>query len=195
MSWPELPSPTMVTIMTPMRKFCWMRWLIHYLSPAADWKESKPEKHRDGSTEVCYERVAIVSEIPTEHEELIYVQRRADWSERTTILQQRGIYTTTRENSNSGGHKDHQGKLKCIWRAVEMVWWPEMTNEIRKVVNSIKVCNICSEVIWVPVEALKSAPFPNRPWWWLATDVLQHDEKSYIVVVDYYSRYIDDSQK
>ena len=63
-----------------------------------------------------------------------------------------------------------------------------MTREIRKLV---KGCNICSEMRRVPVKPLKTTPFPERPWWRLATDVLEHEGDNYIVVVDYFSRFID----
>ena len=85
-------------------------------------------------------------------------------------------------------HKGHQGEVKCIRRATEIVWWPGMTSEIR---GLVKGCNICSEMRRVPVEPLKTTPFPERPWWRLATDVLEHEGDNYIVVVDYFSRFID----
>ena len=88
-------------------------------------------------------------------------------------------------------HKGHQGEVKCVRRAVEIVWWPGMTKEIREIVKN---CAICSEVRKVPVEPLQTTPFPERPWWRLATDVLEYEGKTYMVVVDYFSRYIDARQ-
>ena len=85
-------------------------------------------------------------------------------------------------------HKGHQGEVKCIRRATELVWWPGMTKEIRE---RVKNCEICLENRRVPAEPLRATPLPERPWWRLATDVLEHNGTQYIVVVDYYSRYID----
>ena len=85
-------------------------------------------------------------------------------------------------------HKGHQGEVKCIRRATELVWWPGMTKEIREIVKN---CEICLENRRVPAEPLRATPLPERPWWRLATDVLEHNGTQYIVVVDYYSRYID----
>ena len=85
-------------------------------------------------------------------------------------------------------HCGHQGEVKCIRRAVDIVWWPGMTKEIRELV---KDCLTCAETRRVPAEPLMTTPFPDRPWWRLATDVLEHEGQSYIVVTDYFSRYID----
>ena len=42
-----------------------------------------------------------------------------------------------------------------------------------------------------PAEPLMNAPFPDRPELRLATDVLEYEGQSYIVVTDYFSRYLD----
>ena len=84
-------------------------------------------------------------------------------------------------------HKGHQGELKCIRRAAEVVWWPGMTREIREVV---KECPECEEFRRQPREPLKSTPLPEKPWWRIAIDLFEKDGRTYLVVVDYYSRYI-----
>jgi hypothetical protein len=33
--------------------------------------------------------------------------------------------------------------------------------------------------------------FPNRPWEKVASDLFEHNKQSYLLVVDYYSRYIE----
>jgi hypothetical protein len=85
-------------------------------------------------------------------------------------------------------HRGHQGEVKCIRRASEVVWWPGMTKNIRDVV---KTCEICAADRKVAPEPLMSTEMPERPWWRVACDLFEHKAQQYIVVVDYYSRYID----
>lgn len=84
-------------------------------------------------------------------------------------------------------HAGHQGETKCIQRAVAVVWWPGMTKDIR---NVVRMCSSCEEHRRKPPEPLITSPLPERPWWRLAIDLFQKDGKNYLVVVDYYSRYI-----
>ena len=84
-------------------------------------------------------------------------------------------------------HSGHQGETKCIRRATEVVWWPGMTAEIRALVKS---CEKCEEFRRKPKEPLLPTPFPERAWWRLAADLLKRDGKTYLVVVDYFSRFI-----
>ena len=84
-------------------------------------------------------------------------------------------------------HSGHQGEGKCIKRAAEVVWWPGMTTHIRNVVSS---CPVCTEFRRIPPEPMEGTPFPDRPWHRIAMDFCMKDNANYLVVVDYYSRYI-----
>jgi hypothetical protein len=84
-------------------------------------------------------------------------------------------------------HKGHQGESKCIRRATELVWWPGMTAEIRELV---KMCTSCIPFRNVAREPIAQTPLPDRTWWRLAADVCEKDSIQYLVLVDFYSRYI-----
>jgi len=84
-------------------------------------------------------------------------------------------------------HRGHQGETKCIRRAGELVWWPGMSSDIR---NMVRECTTCEEFRRKPREPLLSTPLPERPWWRLAVDLFENDGHTFLVVVDYYSRYI-----
>ena len=84
-------------------------------------------------------------------------------------------------------HAGHQGEVKCIERASQVVWWPGMTRAIRE---HVKGCSKCEEHRRIPREPLQQTPFPERAWWRVAMDLFELDEKSFLVVVDYYSRFI-----
>lgn len=84
-------------------------------------------------------------------------------------------------------HRGHQGETKCVARATSTVWWPGMTAQVREIV---KKCAMCEQHRTKPREPLVSTPLPERPWWRLATDIFEKEGVKYLLVVDYYSRYI-----
>lgn len=92
-----------------------------------------------------------------------------------------------RDRVLSDVHRGHQGETKCVQRAVEVAWWPGMTKDIREVVRG---CGVCEEHRKKHREPLLLTALPERPWWRLATDLFQKDGRNYLVLVDYYSRYI-----
>ena len=92
-----------------------------------------------------------------------------------------------RDNILKDIHKGHQGESNCIRRASDIVWWPGMTREIRKMVAR---CDLCEKFRQKAREPLISTPFPERPWWRLAIDLFEMQQKSYLITIDYYSRFI-----
>ena len=84
-------------------------------------------------------------------------------------------------------HEGHQGIVKCKARAKSTVWWPGITKEIEDYVTD---CNTCARNRYQPPEPLQPTPYPARPWQHVATDLFYWEGKVYIVIVDYFSRYI-----
>ncbi len=60
-------------------------------------------------------------------------------------------------------HDGHMGVVKCCERAKQSVWWPGIG---------------------------MTTPLPNRPWERVAADICEVDKRNYLVVIDYFSRYI-----
>ena len=85
-------------------------------------------------------------------------------------------------------HEGHQGMNKCKERARQSVWWPGIGKQISEFVMSCKIC--CQNSINHP-EPLKPTEMPCRPWQRLGTDLFVFNKQSYLLVVDYYSRYIE----
>lgn len=85
-------------------------------------------------------------------------------------------------------HEGHQGVTKCVARAQGSLWWPGITRQIKEMVER---CEICCQYSQTKTEPLMTTPLPARPWQKVAADIFQWKNGHYIVVVDYYSRYIE----
>ena len=66
--------------------------------------------------------------------------------------------------------------------------WPGLGKQLTNVVQS---CKICCKFAYQPKEPLMSTPFPKLPWQKVATDLFTWKSTKYLMVVDYYSRYIE----
>jgi hypothetical protein len=85
-------------------------------------------------------------------------------------------------------HQAHQGITKCRMRARKSVWWPRMSTEIREMIQNCKVCRVNTEN---PIEPLCPSTLPERPWERLGADLFEFQKKHYLLLVDYYSRWIE----
>ena len=85
-------------------------------------------------------------------------------------------------------HSTHQGETKTLLLAKESVFWPGITNDIR---NMIKDCQLCAQHQAAPPKMPILQPeLPTRPWEKIGTDLFEYKEQNYLMIVDYYSRYI-----
>ena len=85
-------------------------------------------------------------------------------------------------------HQGHQGFQKCRSRIATAVWWLGVTKALE---NFIKTCTVCQKTVPQRKEPLVSSPLPNHPWEKLATDLFELNGSTYIVLVDYYSRFVE----
>ncbi|KAL5510119.1 hypothetical protein EMCRGX_G005608 [Ephydatia muelleri] len=86
-------------------------------------------------------------------------------------------------------HIGHMGITKCSQRAREVMFWPGMNKAIEQMVSR---CTICQEYRDSnPKEPMLSGPMLEHPWEVVATDLFQWDNKDYLLLVDYYSRYVE----
>ena len=88
-------------------------------------------------------------------------------------------------------HSGHQGISKCYERAKHSVWWPGIREDINR---TIEKCIICSQFREQRAEPLIPSSFPDHPWQRVGTDLLEWRKANYLLVVDYYSRFIEISK-
>ena len=85
-------------------------------------------------------------------------------------------------------HSGHQGVTKCQARARQSVWWPGIRGEIKEKVSS---CSVCYKHRSQNAEPLLPSQFPDYPWQCVGSNLFAWEGMSYLLVVDYYSRYIE----
>lgn len=98
------------------------------------------------------------------------------------------IPTELRTDVLSHIHEAHQGMVKCKQRAQDSVWWLGLNRDIE---NLVKSCDVCSKLRNDRAEPMISTDFPTRPWEKLGSDLFHWKGNTYLLVICYYSRYIE----
>ena len=86
-------------------------------------------------------------------------------------------------------HSSHLGMLKCKQRARELIYWPGMNKQIEDVVSR---CSACLTHRNKPQrEPMVIQPIPPLPWSKVGTDLFEINGCHYLVLVDYFSNFIE----
>ena len=85
-------------------------------------------------------------------------------------------------------HEGLQGIKKCLLHSRESLFWPGITNKICQTVNKCSTCQSTSTAH----RKLPSVPseIPPHVWHTLGTDLFYWKHSDYLVLGDYYSKYL-----
>ena len=83
-------------------------------------------------------------------------------------------------------HTRHQGVQRCRLCVNTAVWWPGLSHEVE---NMVKQCPTCAKVHSPQKEPMIPTELPDYPWQKIGTDLFQLKGATYLVVVDYFSRF------
>ena len=85
-------------------------------------------------------------------------------------------------------HHGHQGIQRCKLRVASSVWWPGVSSAVEQFVQS---CPVCQKLTIPPKEPLISPTLPHYPWERIAADLFELKGANYLLVADYYSRFVE----
>ncbi len=86
-------------------------------------------------------------------------------------------------------HQGHQGLTKCREHYKGAVWWPGIASDVKRLVSSCKHCNIHRPS--QNKEPLITTTLPDLPWQKLAADLCELRGRHYLIVIDYFSRWLE----
>ena len=83
-------------------------------------------------------------------------------------------------------HQGHQRIQRCCLQASISVWWPGLSSQIDKLVHN---CPHCAKYRAPRKEPLMLSTLPDYPWQKIGTDLFVLNGTTYLLAVDYFSRY------
>ena len=86
-------------------------------------------------------------------------------------------------------HSSHIGVEGCIRRARDTLYWPRMATELREYISKCDVC--LAHRTGQAKETLVQHEVVARPWSKVAADLCELDNRTLLVITDYYSNFIE----
>ena len=85
-------------------------------------------------------------------------------------------------------HQGHQGIEACRTKAREFVFWVNINSDLKELVEK---CDICQAHQYSTISVQKYvSEVPPHPWHTLGSDLFYHKRIDFLVVVDYFSKYL-----
>ena len=99
------------------------------------------------------------------------------------------IPTSLRPEMKQKVHAGHLGINSCLRRARDLIFWPGMTTDIRRYIESCDTC--ASSMCQQSPEPILLHEIPPRPWEKIGTDLLQMQGRQYLVTSDYHTNFTE----
>ena len=118
------------------------------------------------------------------------------WNYREDLSMENGLITkgarllipsTLRRKVLEQIHNGHLGIEKCMLKARDSVFWPGISNDIHETVEKYGICQASSRAA-KPVGNVSDVP--PHPWHTLGTDLFYWNKIDYLVIGDYFSKYL-----
>ena len=84
-------------------------------------------------------------------------------------------------------HDGHLGIEKCLLKARDSVFWPGISNDIRQTVEKCGICQASSRAAKLVGNV---SDVPPHAWHTLGTDLFYWNKMDYLVIEDYFSKYL-----
>ena len=99
------------------------------------------------------------------------------------------IPTALRKDMLRQVHSAHFGSAKCVSRARDVLYWPGMAAQITDMCSQ---CSVCAESKPKQCkEPMVLTQLPERPWQKCGSDLFQLGPKYYVILADYYSKFVE----
>ena len=166
---------------------------IHFLSTPVDLTEIKLATTEDSTMQLLKD---IIFKGWPPHRRNCPQELWEFWNFRCDLVLEDGLVlkgnrivipTSMRNQVLKAIHLGHQGETKCILRARESVFWPGISNDSRQMVKDCGSCNHHQPI--KPKLPIMQPDLPTRPWEKLGTDIFEFNNRKYLMIVDYYSRF------
>ena len=84
-------------------------------------------------------------------------------------------------------HEGHMGIEKCLLRARESVFWPGISKDIKEIVEKCGTCQANATAQKLPATP---SDIPPHAWHTLGSDLFYWKHQDFLVVADYYSKFL-----
>ena len=98
------------------------------------------------------------------------------------------IPQSLQEETMQSLHQGHQGIQRCQLRATSCVWWPGISKDLERFV---KQCLVCTKRSVPRKEPMIPSELPTYPWQKVGTNLFELKGATFLLVVDYFSRYVE----